>query len=99
MAELIGYARCPLCESDKARLSVSKSNLAVLTCNACIVQVFARSDRADDLLRARLVPVAPPVASVSPAPTIASVPVPDAPKKKKGTGSAFDALLGLEIES
>lgn len=54
-AETIGRCRCPVCKSDKARLSVSKSQLACVTCNGCNFQGFARSDRSDELLRALIV--------------------------------------------
>jgi len=54
-AELIGRCTCPLCRSDKARLTLAKSGLPVLTCNACNFQGFSRGDRSDDALRALLV--------------------------------------------
>lgn len=55
-AELIGRCRCPLCRNDKARLSLAKSGLPVITCNGCNFQGFARSDRSDDRLRELLLP-------------------------------------------
>lgn len=58
--EFIGYARCD-CGSDKAKLSLSdKSKLCYFTCAACQTQTFARSGRADEVLRKRLVSAAPP---------------------------------------
>jgi len=105
MAEAIGIARCPLCGSLKARLSLSRSLLPVLTCSSCQAQVFARGDRSDELMRALLVEApapavkveAPPpaqVASTAPDPA-PSVPIAPPPKKKSATGTAFDALLNL----
>lgn len=77
MADVIGAARCPLCSSEKARVSVSpKTKLAYLHCNACNIQLFPRSDKSDELVRA-LVIVAPvekpapapaPIADEKPAP-------------------------------
>lgn len=68
-SKFVGLCTCPVCNSPKARLSVSKSQLACVNCNSCNSQVFARSDRSDELLRARLVekrePAAPPPAPVS----------------------------------
>lgn len=81
MANVVGPARCPVCNSAKARLTVSKQNLVVLTCNTCNCQVFARSDRSDELLRARLVTAGEPAAS----PAAASAPAkPAAPEVKEG---------------
>lgn len=65
-AELIGLCRCPLCRSDKARLTLAKTGLPVLTCNACNFQGFARSDRSDEAMRALL--------ATEPAPTPAPAP-------------------------
>lgn len=48
-----------MCGSDKARLTLAKSRLCVVTCNGCNFQGFARSDRSDELLRARIVTDAP----------------------------------------
>lgn len=59
-AEQIGRCRCPVCKGDKARLTLAKSRLSVLTCNGCNLQVFARSDKSDELLRARLIPEGAP---------------------------------------
>ena len=77
-AELIGRCKCPLCHSDKARLTLAKSQLAVITCNGCNFQGFARSDRSDELLRARVVADAPPAqdpAPPPPAPAPAATPI------------------------
>ncbi|MBP6899517.1 MAG: hypothetical protein KBC73_05480 [Burkholderiaceae bacterium] len=71
-AERIGRARCPLCQSDRARLSLAKSGLSCLTCDACNAQVFARSGTSDDHLRARHIPDAAP----APAPTTTTEPAP-----------------------
>lgn len=65
MAELIGNCSCPLCGNNKARVKLSKAQLAVLTCNSCNCQLFARSDRSDELVRKLIKieqPPAPPAA-------------------------------------
>ncbi len=84
-AELIGPARCPLC-SGRARLSLAKSKLTVLTCNGCNCQIFARSDRSDEALRARLLP-----ADKDPAPA-APVPAPAAPAPAPAATPAIPPL-------
>lgn len=50
-AEKIGNARCPLC-GGTARVSLSKNKLTVMTMNCCNAQLFTRSDRSDELVRA-----------------------------------------------
>ena len=79
-ANEIGRCRCPACESTRARLRVSAKQLAYVTCDTCNVQVFARSDRSDALLRALLVvePAAAPISATPPAAQI-SAPVPKLP--------------------
>lgn len=62
----IGRCTCPVCASDKARLRVSAKQLPYVVCDACHVQVFARSDVSDRLLRDRL--IAEPVAKPEPVP-------------------------------
>lgn len=77
MAELIGTGRCPVgCGSAKARYTLSAKKLAVGTCNACNCQVFARSDRSDELLRANIVATGAP----APAPEPSTAPALAAPK-------------------
>lgn len=72
MAERIGQGTCPVCTSPKARFTLSKKQLVCVTCDACNVQVFARSDRSDQLLRLLIKPdQAEPAA---PAPAVADVP-------------------------
>lgn len=91
-AEKIGRCKCPLCGSENARLSLSKKQLPVVTCNGCQVQLFTRSDRSDSLARALLIaepeptPAAPPV----PAPAIAAPPPPPAAPRAFSWG-----VLGL----
>lgn len=46
----LGTCRCPLC-GGSARMSLSKNKLSCMTCNACMCQLFARGDKADELLR------------------------------------------------
>lgn len=66
-AEKLGNRRCPLC-SSKARVSISKNNLTVLTCAACHCQLFARSGLSDQLLRAHLLADTDPPAAPVPGP-------------------------------
>lgn len=83
----VGACACPVCGSKKARLRVSGKQLAYIVCNACNVQIFARSDASDSMLRASVVesvkadppavaaPVAAPVAAApKPAPVAAPKP-------------------------
>lgn len=63
----IGACKCPVCGSKTARLRVSAKSLAYVTCNTCNSQVFARSDRSDDALRALHVPDAAPAPVAAPA--------------------------------
>lgn len=52
----IGRCRCPVCGSTQAHLRVSVKQLAYIMCNACHVQVMARGDHSDTLMRAMHVP-------------------------------------------
>jgi hypothetical protein len=96
MAELIGVGRCPIgCGSTKARYTLSRKQLAVGTCNACNTQVFARSDRSDEVLRANIIkadpaPADPPAAD--PAPSLPADPPADPPKKKSIGWGMFRGL-------
>jgi hypothetical protein len=98
MADLIGTGRCAIgCGSNKARYSVSAKQLAVCTCNACNMQVFARSDRSDEILRANIIkadpaPADPPAAD--PAPSLPADQPADPPKKKS---IGWGMLRGLEV--
>lgn len=71
-AETIGRGKCPVCGGSKARFTVTKSQLACVTCNGCNFQGFARSDRSDELLRAL-------IATEKPEPEPAPEPVRTAP--------------------
>lgn len=73
-ANRIGPGRCPVCASPKARYTLSKNGLCVVTCNACNFQGFARSERSDSLLRELIACEAPP-------------PVPPAKDPPTGPGS------------
>lgn len=100
MADLIGVGRCPVgCGSDKARYTLSAKQLAVGTCNACNCQVFARSDRSDEILRRNIKPAAAP-ADPAPAPAPAADPpadpVPPAPEKPKRV-HRWGVLAGVEF--
>lgn len=71
----LGTGRCVVCGSVKARYTLSGKGLAVITCNACNFQGFARSERSDELLRNHVsrdpeptaAPAAAPVAAPAPA--------------------------------
>lgn len=87
----IGSGRCPVCHSDKARFTVTKKQLACVTCNGCNFQGFARSDRSDELLRkhikAEAAPEPSPPTPAPPAPTPEPAPAPSpapAPAAKAG---------------
>lgn len=60
----IGRCRCPVCGSTQAHLRVSVKQLAYIMCNACHVQIMARGDHSDGLMRGMHVPDA----AVSPLP-------------------------------
>lgn len=61
----IGLFRCGICGSTKARVSVSRAGLPVITCNSCHSQTFARSDVSDGLIREQLLPL-PVVETIDP---------------------------------
>lgn len=101
MAESIklGQGSCPVCASPKARYTLSKKQLICVTCDGCNVQVFARSDRSDGLLRQLIKAEAPAPVEVKntlPAEPAAEdpqtqgdppAPVPEPPAKPKQRGS------------
>lgn len=74
--KLIGHGVCPVCTNTKARFTVSKKMLACMTCNACNIQIFARSDSSDEKLRAFIKPAAP---AAEPTPAPAPAPAADLP--------------------
>lgn len=79
MKQEIGKATCPLCSSDKARVGLSdKSKLVYLTCNGCSCQIFARSARSDEAIRARMTgaPAPAPKPADDPPPKPAAKPAP-----------------------
>lgn len=69
MAESVrlGTGRCPVCGSIKARFTLSSKQLAVVTCNACNFQGFARSEHSDEKLRSLITPEATPAPAPAPA--------------------------------
>ncbi len=89
MATLIGKASCPLCGSKKARVTLSKAGLSVLTCNSCNCQLFARSDRSDELLRAQLIPE-----SAGDAPAVAVPKASDGQPAERATAAASNERAG-----
>lgn len=100
-AEFVGHMRCPLCSSEKARVSLSKSQLCCITCHACQFQGFARSDHSDMHIRRQLraiEPNTPPSqgaqgpAVTPPAPVAATKPAKPAPKPEPeaATGNGWN---------
>ena len=95
---LIGPARCPFCRG-RARLTLAKTGLPVLTCNACNVQAFARSDQSDRAFRDLLIDEAAapaPVTSSAPAPAPAApaptpTPAPPPAPRRMGWGLLGDS--------
>lgn len=83
----LGSGRCVVCGSVKARYTLSGKGLAVITCNACNFQGFARSERSDELLRNHVsrdpepspAPAPAPGPDPAPAPVPAPQPAPPAP--------------------
>lgn len=65
-APVIGQFTCPLCRSPRAKVSLSKASLPVVTCSNCHTQIFARSDRSDRFVRDAMRPLetAPPAETV-----------------------------------
>jgi hypothetical protein len=103
-AERIGRARCPLCGTSRARLSLSRSGLACLTCDGCNLQVFARSSTSDELLRRQHLPgdgtePAPAEPNAAPAPRPAPRPAPAAaprPEPAPAARPGWGFLAGAE---
>lgn len=97
-AERIGLARCPLCRHSRARLGLTKSGLACMTCDACNLQMFARSANSDERLRALHVPDAAP-AEAAPAPAAAApaAPAPAATTTTTSTTQAAPRGLGWGV--
>lgn len=89
-AEQIGKARCPLCASEKATLSLSKKGLACLTCMGCSCQIFARSERSDEKLRALAIGAKPPEAPPAPASKPAAKKVEAPPSDARAVADAWD---------
>ena len=50
-ATQIGRGACPVCKNSRARFAVSSKQLCCMTCDACNLQIFSRSDRSDELMR------------------------------------------------
>lgn len=87
-SELIGRCRCPVCHStETATLTLAKSGLPVLTCIGpkCKLQLFARGEGSDLLLRALLLPAEADEAPAAPVHTAPPAPAPvrtEAPPKQ-----------------
>lgn len=60
-APRLGFGRCPIgCGCRKAVYALSVKGLAFGYCNLCNTQVFARSARSDEVLRANIISDAAP---------------------------------------
>lgn len=55
-SEAIGRMKCPVCGSKRARVAVSAKGLCCVTCNACHMQLFCRSNYSDTLVRQSMTP-------------------------------------------
>lgn len=91
----LGTGRCPVCGSIKARFTLSAKQLAVITCNACNFQGFARSEHSDEKLRALISPepsAAPAPAPVADPPAAAPAPTP-APQPEPATTGGRRSLM------
>lgn len=88
-----GRGHCPVCNSARARFGITSKGLLCCTCDACNCQVFARSDRSDELMQARIVaePAAPIAAPAAPAP---AAPAPAAPVPKRAPSWGMLGMLG-----
>lgn len=91
----IGRCRCPVCGSTQAHLRISVKQLAYIMCNACHVQVMARGDHSDTLMRGMHIadthtdPLPPPeVARLTAVAIAAATPAKPAPAAA-GWGFAF----------
>lgn len=93
----LGTGRCPVCGSIKARFTLSAKQLAVITCNACNFQGFARSEHSDEKLRALIspeptaapAPAADPPAPGAPAPAPSPAPAPQPEPATTGGRRSF----------
>lgn len=91
MAERIGAATCPLCRGE-ALASVMKTKRVCLTCNRCKVQVFARGDRSDELVRGYIVGALP--AEPAPNPLAKPIELQPAPAPAPAAAPANPFLIG-----
>lgn len=65
-APRLGFGRCPIgCGCRKAVYALSVKGLAFCYCNLCNTQVFARSARSDEVLRANIIPDSAPGPTVT----------------------------------
>lgn len=101
-APVLGYMRCPLGCGGRSRVSLSASDLAVVTMDCCKAQLFTRSAQADQLVRDRIDPAlsAGPAPAAKPPAAPAPVPVTGNPLETKpepapvtGFGGLFSGLL------
>lgn len=89
---LIGHGACPVCGNKKARFTVSKKSLACMTCNACNIQIFARSDSSDEKLRGFIAEAAAQQVDPEQQPAPASTPAPATPQPTTKPGPGWGIL-------
>ena len=90
----IGRCRCPVCCSTQAHLRISVKQLAYIMCNACHVQVMARGDHSDTIMRSMHVPDThtdplPPPELARPTTVSAAAASPPKPQAAPAWGFAF----------
>jgi len=94
-SDAVGRMKCPICSSKRARVSISKGGRAVLICNACHFQGFARSDYSDTLIRSAMTPEQKVVEAESAAP---AMPVPPAGQEIAPRGAAKVVAKAAPVE-
>jgi hypothetical protein len=81
--DVLGPCTCPVCESERASARLSSKGLAYVVCDGCNAQVFARSGKSDEKLRARIkaapAPTQQPEPENNPAPAAPPAPIAPAP--------------------
>ena len=85
----IGMGTCPVCASPKSHYTLSKKGLVCVTCNACNFQGFARSERSDEILRAKIKPATPPESVSPPTPVANAVQAATEPAPPSTSNSLF----------
>lgn len=90
-SELVGYGPCPVCSHPGARYGLTIKGHVCGVCNACNVQILARSETSDLRLKAMVRGQErpgsdPPAPAPGPAPAPAPTPEPPAadPPRRRG---------------